>query len=113
MSSTDPAGGASISVRPADLQAHADALDIVANEVGTAAQAGQQVRLDAGAYGQLCTIVPTVLGELQDLVTGAIAAAGHSVSDTAARLRVGAVQYQTTDQSSSVALHGAGGQPGA
>jgi hypothetical protein len=50
---TVPAGD-HIDVRPADLMSHAATIEGVAGEVATAKQAGDAVRLDAGAYGRLC-----------------------------------------------------------
>jgi hypothetical protein len=57
----------------------------------------------------LCTIVPVLLGSLQDLVVDGIDAAGHSLRDTAGRLRTAAHAYQTTDHHNATALRSIGG----
>ena len=103
--------GDGIQVRPADLRAHAATIDTVADHVETAKQAGEAVRLDAGAYGQLCTIVPVLLNGLQALLIDGIDTAAHSVHDTAGRLRATADAYQAADERAAAAhdrIRGAG-----
>ncbi len=103
------AGGDGFRVRPADLVAHAAAIEQVAGSLGTAGQAGEQVRLGAGAYGELCQVVPVLLGFLQDRVIDGIDAARSSVADTAGRLRQVAAGYQGSDASSAGGLDQIGG----
>ena len=87
-----------IGVRPADLTAHAGRIEAIGDRVATARQAGDVVRAGAGAYGQLCVMVPVMLGVLQDLLIGGIGAAAGSLHDTGDRLRTAADAYETTDQ---------------
>jgi hypothetical protein len=103
-------GGGGFEVRPADLSAHANAIDAVAGSLGMAGQAGGQVRLDAGAYGKLCQILPTLLGFLQDRVIDGIDAAQVSVADTAGRVRQVAQAYQGSDAASAARLAPGGGR---
>ncbi len=98
------AGGDGFRVSPPDLVAHATAVDAVAGGLDTAGQAGDQVRLGAGAYGQLCQILPVLLGFLQDRVIDGIEAAQTSVADTAGRLRQVAAGYQGSDATSAGGL---------
>lgn len=91
-------GGEGFAVSPSDLRAHAGRVDAIAAELGTARQAGQAVRVDGQAYGQLCTLVPALIGALDEVVTGAIGEAGTSVQDTAVRLRRTADTYQSADE---------------
>jgi hypothetical protein len=92
-----PAGDG-IDVSPSDLAAHADHVEGIANQVATAKQAGDTVRLGAGAYGKLCTIVPVLLGGLQCLLVDGIDAASHSLHDTGGRLRTAAEGYRSADE---------------
>lgn len=90
--------GDHIDVRPADLVAHAAVIEAVAGEVATAGQAGQAVRLDVGAYGRLCTIVPALLNGLSGVLVDGIDTAEGSLRDTGGRLRAAAGGYQATDE---------------
>jgi len=67
----------------------------------TASRAGMAVRADAGAYGQLCGIVPVLLNELQQALVDGVAAAAESVHDTADRLRAVAADYDTADRNAA------------
>jgi Excreted virulence factor EspC, type VII ESX diderm len=96
--------GDGIAVRPADLAAHAGHLDSVAAGVTTAQQAGTAVRLDAGAYGQLCAVVPVLLGVLQDRLLDGIGTAAESLHDTGQRLRTIASHYQAADAGTAAGL---------
>jgi hypothetical protein len=52
----------------------------------------------------LCTIVPTLINGLQDLVLDAIGAADSSLHETAARLRAVASSYAETDAVSEASI---------
>lgn len=93
-----------VEVAPGDLTRHGGRLDGIADALNTAQQAGQAVRLGAGAYGQLCAFVPALLDGLQrDLVDG-IETAARSVRDTAGRIRLAAGGYDGADGRSAAAL---------
>lgn len=87
-----------VGVRPADLIAHAGHIETIGDRVATARQAGDAVRAGAGAYGQLCVMVPVLLGVLQGVLVTGIGAAADSLHDTATRVRTAADAYDTTDQ---------------
>jgi hypothetical protein len=87
-----------IHVAPSKLVGHATGIDGVADDIATARQAGNEVRLDAQAYGKLCTIVPVLLDGLQGLMLDGMDAAIGSLHDTGGRLRTAAQAYQSTDQ---------------
>ncbi|WP_328347192.1 type VII secretion target [Micromonospora sp. NBC_00421] len=89
--------GDGIRVDPDDLTAHAAHLDRCADSLDTARRAGQHVRLDAGAYGQLCAIVPALLDGLQRTLVDSVGTAAGSVRDTAGKLRSGADGYRAAD----------------
>jgi hypothetical protein len=93
--------GDGIGVSPADLVAHAGHVEAVADRVATAKQAGDAVRLDAAAYGRLCTIVPALMNGLQHLLIDAIDAAAGSLHDGGARLRTTAEGYRATDENAA------------
>ncbi len=94
-----------VRVCPADLVTHAGHVEALADTVTTAEQAGKVVRLDAGAYGKLCTVVPILLGVLQDMVTGGIDAAAQSLHGTGERLRAVACGYESADEASAANLN--------
>jgi hypothetical protein len=47
------------------LVSHAGEVDTIGDQLVSAAQAGQAVQTDTGAYGQLCQFVPAPLNGLQ------------------------------------------------
>lgn len=96
-------------VRPDDLLAHAGHVDAVADSVATGQQAGNTVRVDVGAYGRLCTIVPILLGYLQDAVLDGLATAVDSLHGTGEQVRAAANAYQSTDAASAADIHRASG----
>lgn len=100
--------GDRIAVTPADLVSHAGHVQAVAAAVATARQAGAATRPGPEAYGRLCTIVPMLLGALQDMVVGGIDAAADSLTDTAGRLRAAADGYTSADQRSAAGVRRAG-----
>jgi hypothetical protein len=60
-----------VAVTPESMALHAATVKAVADEVETAHAAATQIRLDHGAYGQLCAFVPGFLNGLSDgLMTG-------------------------------------------
>ncbi|GII25717.1 type VII secretion target [Planosporangium mesophilum] len=89
--------GDGIGVTPSDLIAHAGHVEAIGDRVATARQAGAAVRPSMTAYGKLCTIVPTLLAGLQDMVVDGIDAAAHSLHDSGQRLRTAADGYQSAD----------------
>lgn len=102
-------GGDALTVRPADLISHAGHVEAVGDQVDLTKTAGQATRPGPEAYGKLCTIVPVMLGALQDKVVDGIDAAGHSLHDTAGRLRTAAEAYETTDNDNAATLRQIGG----
>lgn len=89
--------GEGIQVSPADLRAHAGHLDGIADALNVARQAGQSVRLDVDAYGQLCVLMPVLLDQVQRILVDGVDTAARSVGDTADRLRTVAGRYEDTD----------------
>ena len=91
-------------VDPRDLVTHAGHVEAAGDRVATAAEAGAAVRPGTDAYGQLCVMVPLMLGALQDVVVDGIRSAAQALDDTGARLRTTAESYRTTDESRRQAL---------
>lgn len=91
-------------VQPTDLYAHGSRVLAVADAVDEALSAGQAVRAGAGAYGQLCTLVPVLLGALQDALADGIADSARSLRDTGDALRAVAAGYELTDEDVSRSL---------
>lgn len=89
--------GGQMQVRSADLVSHAGQIDGIGDGLTTAQQAGDAVRVDAGAYGKLCVIVPALLDGLQGRLIDGIAAAAGSAHDTADALRATAADYDGSD----------------
>jgi hypothetical protein len=84
-------------VNSASLVSHAGEVDAIGDGIASAAQAGQSIQTDAGAYGRLCQFVPALLNGLQQgMVEGMDTAAG-SAHDTAEALRSVAGSYDTAD----------------
>jgi hypothetical protein len=94
-------GDDAVNVTPAELTAHAAHIDEIAARVTVAQQAGENVRMGTAAYGQLCTIVPILVDNLQRMVVDGIEAAAASLHDSGARLRSAAGGYETADQASA------------
>jgi hypothetical protein len=85
-------------VRHTELVTHAATVEAIGDRVSTAKQAGDAVRAAADAYGQLCVMVPVMLGALQDVLVDGIARAADSLHDTGSRLRTTAGDYDDIDQ---------------
>jgi hypothetical protein len=84
-------------VSPADLIAHARHVESIEDQVRAAGLAGAAVRAGGDAYGQLCAMVPAMLGALQDVVVEAIGSAANGLSDSGTALRSAAREYAETD----------------
>ena len=95
-----------VEVRPQALITHAVHLESMGDRVGAAADAGASVVAGAEAYGKLCGMVPVMLGALQHVVVGGIAAAADSLGDTGSRLRATARSYEETDEQRGQVLRG-------
>lgn len=91
-------------VDPDDLTSHAAHIERNADGLDTARQAGQHVQLSVDAYGQLCAIMPLLLGGLQRTAVDGIAGAVASVHDTAEKLRDSADRYRASDASAEQLL---------
>jgi hypothetical protein len=98
-----------VAVRQGDLRAHAGRVDAAAGAVGAAARSGAVTRPGPDSYGQLCTIVPILLAQLQGLVVDGIDAAADSLRDTAGRLRAAADGYGAADSRAASGVRQAGG----
>lgn len=92
-----PAVTEQFGVRPADLVAHAGHVEAVGDRVANAGSAGAAVRAGAGAYGQLCSMVPVLLNGLHDVLIDGIGVAAQSLRDTGGRLRTVAGEYEGVD----------------
>lgn len=84
-------------VRASDLVAHAAEVEGISDGLGVAKQAGEAVRVDAGAYGQLCHFVPALLNGLQTTLIDGIGCAVAAAHDTADALRSTAADYDAAD----------------
>jgi|SRR4051812_23912938 hypothetical protein len=89
--------GEQFQVKPSDLVSHAAEVDGIGAGLGVARQAGEAVRVDTGAYGQLCQFVPAILNGLQTHVIDGIGSAVTAAHDTADALRSTAAGYDTAD----------------
>lgn len=89
-----------LGVSPADLEGHARHIEAVADEVAGAGAAGAAVRAGGDAYGQLCGMVPMMLGALQDVLVDAIGAVGEGLRETGGELSRTAREYEASDERS-------------
>lgn len=90
--------GDGFEVATTQLSSYATKIDTVAGDIARAEQAGAAVQLDAQAYGQLCTMVPQVVGFLQGLILDCMHTAQESARGTAERLRGAATTYPAGDE---------------
>jgi hypothetical protein len=84
-------------VSSADLVAHTREVESIEDQVLAAGRAGAAVRAGGNAYGQLCVMVPVMLGALQDVLVQTIDAAADGLRDSGAALRSTAREYAETD----------------
>ena len=89
--------GDQFQVKPSDLISHAAEVDRIGDGLGTAKQAGEAVRVDTSAYGQLCQFVPALLNSLQTHLIDGIGSAVTAAHDTADALRSTAADYDAAD----------------
>lgn len=90
-------GEAELAVSPESLLTHGSTVGAIAAEVETAYAAAQVVRLDHGAYGQVCAFVPVVLNTLSDDLMAGLRAAVDSLNDTSSRLKTVAYEFARAD----------------
>ena len=88
-------------VNSAGLVRHAGEIDAISDGLATARQAGETIRTDIGAYGQLCQIVPALLNGLQQALVDGIAAAAGAAHGTADALRSVAASYDAADENAA------------
>lgn len=93
-----------LAVTPAQLMTHADLLFHLSSDVTAARSAGQQIRMDAGAYGKICVAIPIAMNVLQDKVIDAIDTAAHGLYDGGVKLHQAAGNYQTSDANAATVL---------
>jgi uncharacterized protein YukE len=93
-------------VHSASLVAHATEVDRIADGLTTAAQAGEAVRTDPGAYGQLGQMIPDLLNGLQQIMIDGMTTAAGCLHDTADSLRSVAAAYETADGNAAGRLQG-------
>jgi excreted virulence factor EspC (type VII ESX diderm) len=88
---------AALQVNSASLVSHASEVDAIGDGLSSAAQAGQTVLTDTGAYGQLCQFVPALLNALQQDMVDGISTAAATAHETADSVRAVAASYDTAD----------------
>ena len=84
-------------VKSSDLVSHASEVDGIGDGLDTAKRAGEAVRVDTRAYGQLCQFVPALLNGLQITLIDGIGSAVTAAHDTADALRSTAADYDAAD----------------
>lgn len=92
---------AAFQVNSASLVSHAGEVDGIGDGLASAAQAGRTVLTGAGAYGQLCQLVPALLNSLQQDMVDGMNTAAETVHETADSLRSVAAAYDTVDGSAA------------
>jgi excreted virulence factor EspC (type VII ESX diderm) len=86
-----------VRVAPDGLRRHASIAETVAADVGQASRAGAAVRLDTGAYGQLCAHLVAMIDPLQDLVVDTMQRTARGVAQAADQVVAVAVDTERTD----------------
>lgn len=93
-----------VQVDTVSLVAHARKVDQIGDGLTTAAEAGQTVQTDTGAYGQLCQFVPMLLNGLQQAMVDGMSTAAKAAHDTAEAVRSAAAEYDRADGDSAERL---------
>jgi hypothetical protein len=93
-------------VRSSDLVAHARDVDGIGDGLDIAKRAGGAVRVETGAYGQLCQFVPALLNGLQTRLIDGIDSAVAATHDTANGLRATAADYDAADGNAADRMRG-------
>jgi hypothetical protein len=88
-------------VTSSDLGSHAARVDTIGDGLGVAKEAGEATRVDTGAYGQLCQLVPALLNDLQTRLVDGIGGAEAAAHETADALRATAADYETADSNAA------------
>ena len=97
-----------LGVVPAELVSHAGHVEAIADDVAQCKSAGGSVSLGTDAYGYLCTMVPTMMGFLQDIILDGIEAARASLDDTGGQLRAAARGYTGADDTATTIVNDVG-----
>lgn len=90
------------------VRRHANSVRQVASSVETAHQAANQVYLDVGAFGQLCSFVPSLFDPVLRSAVEAIADAASSLEDMSDKLRLAADYAEAADEASEAVVQRAG-----
>lgn len=88
--------------------AHAGSVDGVAADLRTAHGAANQVYLDAGAFGQICSFVPSMFDPVLRSAVESISSAADALTDSAGRLRTAVSNQQAADARSAATVNAAG-----
>jgi uncharacterized protein YukE len=93
-----------VRIAPDDLHTHASKVDGVADRIGTAVEAAQQVTLDNDAYGILCRPFAWMLDPVEKQGVEALKRAAEAMRETAENVRTAADEYRTVDEGNSDAF---------
>lgn len=81
-----------------ELTTHAGKVDALAERLGTAVQAAQQVTMDNSAYGVICQPFALMLDPFEQRGVAALQQAQESVADTANKVRDAANSYASQER---------------
>jgi hypothetical protein len=87
---------------------HATSVDDVAADLRTAHGAANQVYLDVGAFGQICSFVPSLFDPVLRSAVESISGAAEALTDSTGRLRTAVQNQQAADAASADTLTAAG-----
>lgn len=93
------------------VRRHAGSVRQVASSVETAHQAANQVYLDVGAFGQICSFVPGLFDPVLRSAVEAIADSALALEDLSDKLRSAADHAEATDQAAADTVRSTGGRP--
>jgi hypothetical protein len=108
MLAPEPSSDVRLEVRGHELRDHASTVDQLAVRTDRASEAVRVVRLDAGAYGQICAFVPSLLGAVQANIEDVADAASTALRGSAAALRMAAEAYEASDANAVTRLSPSG-----
>ncbi len=100
-----------LAASPQELTRHGDTVEALAARADLCVAAVRHVRLDAGAYGQLCAFVPSLLNGVITTADDASRGAAEALRSTATLMRHLAWIYTDADQAVNEKFTATDGHP--
>ncbi|HEX6682844.1 MAG TPA: type VII secretion target [Candidatus Limnocylindrales bacterium] len=92
------------------IRTHSRSLSGISDDVTTAHGAANQVYLDSGAFGKLCSFLPSLFDPVLRAAVDGISQSAANLSTTADKLKRAADGYDASDQQAATTVTAAGGR---